>query len=245
MTFCKHIIPSVLCLFITGSNLFADHVQHSEAPQSQYNKVRGKRQVIRSTIALDETLIEIKDLTSDLSANNQQELSEIKRAYKHYIKSLKVQLNDLQTSVSDLRLAPKFRISSCKVIDQDHGGLRDGGGSIIYQKKNDYRACVRASINDKKVSINSVDLIMNGDIIKRLSARGNTQGKNIFEGKAKRFYFQLPKNSRGFTCVPAYATEVQVNYTSRRGFRKNVTLPVDASFINYHGKSKFQVRKCD
>lgn len=209
--------------------------------------VQGAQGVLGATEVVNKQLESINQANSQMNyISDENQLFNFKNLTINSINQMRYNLNQLENQVQALRMPPPFRISQCTKNDQDHGGLTDRGGSIIYRRDGDYRICARVESGNRNVVIHNVKFTINGRAITALSSFGGGVA-NIFEGKGKDFSSSLPtlSTSSYSKCFPAYGNELQVSFTSEQGERKIVVLEINPALINFDGERKYQVPVCN
>ncbi len=230
----------IALLLLSTVNVFAD---------DKRNSVIGKRAVLKASNQLKIELSKTQSLNAELTTlRNKHDIESFKNDYLHAIFDMREHLDQLERSVENLRLAPPLTVTNCVVNEQDHGGLLDRGGSIIYKRKRDIRICARVISRRPSLQILSAELLVNGTSIASLQALRIPTGSNAYEGKAKKFSYKLPTvSSNQYTrCVPEFATDLRIRVkNSKNGNRRTLILPINPELINYNGRSKYRVNMCD
>ena len=212
-----------------------------------FANVRGAQGVQSTTELLNRQLENINQ--SNLQLNNirdENQLYQFKSLSLNSINQMRVQLDQLENKVQNLKLAPPFKISQCVRNDQDHGGLQDRGGSIIYKRDGDFRICARVEATNRKIVIHNVKFAIDGRAVTSLSAFGGNTA-TVYEGKGKDFSSSLPTlSSNAYSrCIPEYGSELHVSITNDQGERELIALEINPELINFDGERKYQVPVCN
>jgi hypothetical protein len=209
--------------------------------------IMGAQGVLSATEAANKQLESINQANLQMNyISDENQLMHFKNLSMNSINQMRYNLSQLENQVQALRMPPPFKIGQCAKNDQDHGGLRDRGGSIIYRRDGDYRICARVESANRGVVIHSVKFSIHGKAITSLSGFGNNSA-TVFEGKGKDFSNSLPTQSTSaYTrCFPEYGNELHVSFTNAQGERKLAVLEINSELVNFDGESKYQVPVCN